>query len=580
MEKKCTKIAHHVPFELSWLINFFGEEIARASRWEDTMVQAYMIDSRTGEKKRNDERKAVYQSLDFLCLMFFGLHLKSISKVNRAKLADEKIENILPYNALDTKFTFDLFFKQNRIVSYLGLNKSKGSDPSIYDQQIRRLPTIALMQRLGVPVSQKAIKSIHNDLQNGTDEDQGIKEVIDDIQSMKVVKQFIKDHKEFNPLSNKDLILLLKDYLKREEIKVLKKHLKSGDDPYTYSVDENVLTQIDHPIAEAILYLRSRSKLKSTYCDGLCLDDSLLDEEAIKKRVIFPDGYLHPSINSTFAESGRLSFDNPSLQNWPKRKSKWVRRGIAAPKGFILLSGDYGQQEGCTAAMCSKDKYLVDALWHDYDIHMDWSNRIVDIYPEIIGGRKFASDKDVIKDLRQRMKNKFVFPAFYGAMAESIAGYLNIPVEIANELMEHFWSELPGFKKWQDRTMDTYYKEGYTSTLTGRLRWYPLSRNQVINHPIQGTASDITVDAMNRLSEKAMETGNMFIHPRVNVHDDLIAMCENTDKVIEESIDTFLNTMLRVPYSWVNVPMSVEISIGKNWYDMETIGKFYSHKDL
>ncbi len=128
--------------------------------------------------------------------------------------------------------------------------------------------------------------------------------------------------------------------------------------------------------------------------------------------------------------------------------------------------------------------------------------------------------------------------------------------------------------------MKRYYGIGYVETLVGRRHHYPLTRNQAVNMPIQGTAAELVCDAMNRLSILAAKTGAWHLHPVLNIHDDLSFFIPNDDTILEDSLKIIIKEMLTFAYEWVNVPLSVEVSIGKNWADVQPIGKFWSNKDL
>jgi DNA polymerase I-like protein with 3'-5' exonuclease and polymerase domains len=228
--------------------------------------------------------------------------------------------------------------------------------------------------------------------------------------------------------------------------------------------------------------------------------------------------------------------------------------------------------------MCSKDKVLIKALWEDYDIHMEWAVKTAKLYPEIIDGKH--SDKAVMKKFRSIIKNKLVFPAIFGAQNKSIAGYLNMPENIIDKLMDEFWSTFSGLYNWQNALMKNYYESGWVASPTGRRHRYQLTRNQAINHPVQSLACDIVCNAMNELSFTASETGQWHLHPVLNIHDDLTFAIPDKDDILEEAIITIYRTMLKPPYSCVNVPLSVSASVGPAWYRMTEIGKFWSHKDL
>jgi len=561
------KVAHNVPFEVEWSIFMYGAAHVRHGAWDCTMMQAHFLDERRGKQWRDDDRRAAYQDLDFLCRQYFGVGYKSFFKLNKKNMAGADLGETLIYNAADTKVALWLHRVQVALLKRRGLYDA-------YLDSVQRQPATALMQHFGIPVNQKAV------VRNGKRLKAEIEEIEDEINDLRVVKDYTRDYGEFNPGSNPDVLKVFKDYLKRSEIKVPKKYHKPGESEFEYSVDEAVLKEIDHPLAELVLAFRNRSKLKSTYCDGL--DMRNYDNPQYKKRVVIHrDGLAHSSFNMTFTETGRTSSDDPNLQNFPKHKDAWIRNEIWAPPGYVLVAADYKQLEFCAAACCSGDKVLIDAVWSGYDVHMDWAERLSARYPQAVGGLKFRKDKDVMKALRQKVKNKLVFPAIFGAQDDSIAGYLDMPEDVIGKVMNDFWSIFHGIKTWQDEMMQGYYDEGYVSTMNGRLRWYPLNRNQAINHPVQGSACEIVCDGMTRLSKQAVETEQWHIHPRMNIHDDLSFLIpDDNNRVFEESVETIYKGMLSCPYKWINVPLAVELSAGVHWAEMEAFGNFSSHKDL
>lgn len=543
------KVAHNAPFELEWFISYFGLGVVNHAAWECTQMQAQFLDERRGKAHGSDDsHRAAYQSLDFLVKQHFGFTYKSLFKLDKKDMSRSDLGETLIYNAVDTKYTLRLFHHQQQLLYNLGLHEA-------YLEALPRQASVAIMQTLGVMVDQKEVKRIQGMLQA---ELTGIYQTIN---SLNVVQAYVKDKGEFNPLSDKDAVAIFRDYLKRPEVTI-----KDGD-KVRFSTDKNVLGAIDHPLAASILLLRNRNKLKSTYCDSL---------ELGRGEAVYPDGKIHCNFNTTFAETGRTSSDEPNLQNFPQRQDAWVRKQVVAEEGHVLVAFDYGQLEACTAAMCSGDKVLVAELWEDYDIHMDFAkNRVSVAFPE--GLERVNGD---MKKFRSLIKNKFVFPAIFGAQASSIAGYLNMPIPIAEKLLAQLWGKYTGLKRWQDRTVKKYYEDGFVVSPTGRRHNYPLSKNQVINFPIQSLACDLVCDAMNRLSYEASNTKKWHLHPRLNIHDDLTFSIPDRDDVLEEAITTICRTMLTPPYSCVNVPLSVSVSIGKTWHGMAEIGKFWSHKDL
>lgn len=550
-------IAHNTSFEVEWLIFYLGKDAIWHDVWECTMMQSHFLDERRGKRGGNDDQfqPNPYQALDFLAKQHFGLAYKALFKLDRKNMAKADLDETLLYNGADTKYTLRLYHLQTARLKQEGLW-------SAYKEAVGRQPTVALMQSLGIDVDQTQNKKLAKSL---GDE---IAQIEKRIKAVPEVQAFVKDFKQFNPASGPDVIKVYKYYIGAG------KQLIAADGKE--SVSKETLSKIDHPLGKIIEDFRNRSKLKSTYVDPFTYG---------KGDFIWPDAKIHPSFNTTFAETGRTSSDEPNQQNWPSRNDKHVRKQIAAAKGHVLLAFDYGQLEGCTGAMCSKDKKFIEALWNDYDMHLAWAQRTSKLWPAYIGGEHNYTDKDVMKKFRGLIKNKLVFPAFFGAAKESIAGYLTAatgveaPKHIIEKLFNEFWSEFSGVYRWQKSLVSNYYETGYVESPTGRRRHYPLSRPQAINYPIQSVACDIVCRAMVVLSEKAAQTGKWYLHPIMNVHDDLTFSIPDNPKILEESIETIYRVMLDVNYfKFINVPLSVECSLGTNWLKMESIGKFWSHK--
>ncbi len=544
------KVAHNVPFELEWLIWAYGPQVVDHAAWECTQVQAHILDERRGKKDASgEERKAPYQTLAFLVKQHLGVTYKSAFKLNKKDMTKSDLGEILIYNGADTKHTLRLWHHQNKLLKQQGLYDA-------YLEAVPRQPTVALMQTIGAPVDQAALQEAKGELEPE------IEDLEAEINDLDVVKNYIKDREVFNPGSQRDVVVIFRDYLKYK--------VTEGE---RTSVDKNVLDTIEHPLADLIVQLRNRSKMKSTYIDGL---------EAGKGGIIFPDGLLHTNFNTTYTETGRLSSDEPNLQNYPKRNDLWIRRPIVPPKGHVMVAVDYGQLEACTGAMCSKDKYLVKALWEDYDIHHEWGVKIATKLPALVDNK--LNDKKIMGKFRSLVKNKMVFPAFFGATNESVCAYLigatghHIDQPVIDDIMDEFWATFDGMRSWQEQLMRKYYDIGYVETLTGRRHRYPLTRNQAINMPVQGTAADLVCDAMVRLSHLSLTTGKPYLHPVLNIHDDLTFFIP--EKVLDTTLETIIREMLTFSYDWVNVPLSVEVSIGPNWADLDPIGKFWSHKDV
>ena len=543
-------IAHNAIFEIEWLIYLLGKDVIFHDVWECTMMQSHFLDERRGKRGGNDDQfqPNPYQALDFLIKQNFGIAYKGLFKLDRKNMLKADLDETLLYNGADTKYTLRLYKLQKSRLKEMDLFGA-------YHEAALRQPTVALIQSIGIDIDQAQTKTMQKKL------GEEIEKIETKIRAYPEVQSFIRDNRSFNPASSQEVLKLLKTYFNAGQLLVGSEGKES--------VDKAALERINHPIGKDIEEFRNRSKLKSTNVDAF---------EYGKGNAIWPDKLIHPSFNTTFADTGRLSSDSPNAQNWPKRKDEWVRKQIVPRKGHVLVAFDYGQLEACTAAMCTKDKVLVQALWDDYDIHMEWTHKAAKIYPSFI--ERFGTDPAGFKKARSVIKNKLVFPVIFGASNASVAGYLDMPQEPVDRLMAEFWKTFSGLYSWQKRLMDGYYETGFVVSPTGRRRHYPLTKNQAINYPIQSLGCDIMCKAMVDLSIHAAETGKWYLHPIMTIHDDLSFSVPDDPKILEEAIPYIYRTMLTPAYDFINVPLSVSCSIGDNWYQMTDIGKYWSHRDL
>jgi uracil-DNA glycosylase family 4 len=554
----CVKRVHSLAFELEWSGVKFGIETIRARPWEDTSNLAAIINERTGGKKI----KSGPFSLEFLVQERFGFNVKKISNVDRKNLESTPLDVVLLYNGIDAKYHDALGDEL-----WKDIRHEKLELPSKLAQ--RRVPTVVLSQIKGAPVDQEIVNQLHDKYKEKVERCEYA------IQALDVVRKYERRRgKVFNPFSGPDLKIVFDEMLKCPEVWVEDKYSKERK----FTTEETALDEIikeysedddAHVLAKALIELRQANGTKSKYIDALKVGS--------ENCVVYPDGLIHVNYNTYFAETGRLSCDEPNIQNFPKREeeTREVRRSIAAKKSELVLAFDYGQIEARVIAMFTKDKTFVKALWERWDVHQNWAERLAYEYPERIGGRRMleaykAKTKEglkVMKDFRTDIKNQWTFPLFFGAQARSVAGYLKMPQDIIEEQIEEFWKMFPEAKNWQDGLVRFYKKHGYVECLTGRRRHGPMTLNQVINSPVQGTAAEIVLDAMSRLSEK----NDPEIQPEVNIHDDLtfLRVPVKRAEIIAEKV---VGEMLRVPFKWAHiVPITVEMSMGDNWCDLEEL---------
>lgn len=538
------KAVHNLAFEMEWTAAEFGSDMLRAGRWGDTMTQAGVIDERKGGKQRSGPF-----SLEFLVQQYFGFNLKKLSGVDRSALESTPVEVVLNYNAPDARYHALLFEKQEEIIEERGLELA-------YELGLRSVPAVVMMQAKGLPVDQKEVKRLDAKYEKE------FKATVAKLRSLDVVKQCESMRgATFNPLSNPEVLFVLKDIMKRREVLVEDKYTKKRK----YSADEPVLKKIDHPFAKLLIALRKINKNWHTYVTPLKADS--------EESSLYSDGLLHAQFNTVFAETGRLSCEEPNLQNFPKRdnNAKEVRKQVVAPPGCVMLAFDMGQIEARVIAMFTKDKQFCKALWERYDIHMEWAERLARAYPARIGGKKNLTDKGAMKAFRTDVKNQWTFPLFFGAKLESAAGYLNMPADVIKPHYNEFWRQFSGVKAWQEQQLDFYKEHGYVECLTGKRRHGPLSVNKIYNSPVQGTAAALVIEALSRLSE----TGDPELQPEIQIHDDL-TWARVPEKRVDEIAEKILDIMLKPVFPWINVPLTVEGAVGPNWLEMQEFGTFSS----
>ena len=520
------KICHNVKFEMEWTGDKFGKEFINTDTWEDTQAQAYVMDERQG-----------MLNLDVLIRLHFGFWLKDLSNIDRSRMMDYPLSKILPYNGLDAKWTRRLFVIQKQKLD---------KEPKLkncYQSLLETAFTLTETQMRGIlfdPTNHAQLT------QQYTEQLDSINEQINKLPEVKTFKD--RFNQTFNPASPEHILRCFKNILNLDE--ELKTE-KGG-----YSTNESQLSKLkDYEIAKLILNYRGIAKKISTYL------------EPYPGYVMQKTGRIHTSFNPYDTRTSRLSSNSPNLQNLPNKTGKEVRKMIVAPPDHWMVLADYGQIEARLIGISSQDEVFCEALWNSYDVHMEWAEIIAGEYPKIIGGSHKLNDPSAMKKFRAAIKNRWVFPAFYGAQPASISKAMKLPLEITLDIFKEFWRTFKGVKEWQKWFLKRYDDLGYTETLLGIRRRAPLSMNAILNSPIQGLASQICLAGMNRLNAKGIET-------IMQIHDDIPSYVHNDD--LEETVDIIAKELCYVPHPFVNVPISVEISIGKDWYNQELVGTFES----
>jgi len=351
---------------------------------------------------------------------------------------------------------------------------------------------------------------------------------------------------EFNIGSPKQVGEVLFDKM---ELPYKGRKTKSGQ----YSTSEDKLADLaaDYPIVDDILDYRGLTKLLSTYV------------EALPKMVHPETKRIHSSFNQALTATGRLSSNNPNLQNIPIRTEAGAKvREAFIPRDadHVLLAADYSQIELRLIAEISGDKAMVEAFQKGQDIHRATAARVFDVDYD-----------DVTREQRYRAKT-VNFSIIYGAGSTNLSRQLDIKRTEAKELIDQYFKQYSGLKKYMDDMVEHARKEGYVKTLIGRRRYLrdinsksSLARSNAermaINTPIQGSAADMIKIAMVNVNNmlKAKEYRTRMI---LQVHDELVfdVPRDEVDAVKPEIIELMKNALPDL-----NVPILVEAGIGHTW---------------
>ena len=329
-----------------------------------------------------------------------------------------------------------------------------------------------------------------------------------------------------------------------------------------YSTDANSLEFLrgHHPIIESILGYRQLAKLKSTYVDAL---PGLVHEST---------GRIHTRYNQAGSATGRISSNDPNLQNIPVRteigrevRKAFVSRGIGG-QPWYFVSADYSQIELRVLAHLSKDTGLVEAFQKQEDIHSSTASMMFDIPLEEVG----YDERRIAKILN--------FGVIYGLSAFGISQQTEFGPDEGRKFIDTYFSKYPRIQEYIDSTKDSARNLGYVETMLGRRRYIPevngsnaIIRNagerMAINMPIQGTAADIVKLAMLRV-QRAIEKQELRSKMLLQVHDELIFEVpkdelEAMSRLLLEEMPRALDT-----HNPLIVPLEVDIKTGLNWGDM------------
>ncbi|HPS63226.1 MAG TPA: DNA polymerase I, partial [Bacteroidales bacterium] len=351
----------------------------------------------------------------------------------------------------------------------------------------------------------------------------------------------------FNVASPKQLGEILYDKLKIVENP---KQTKTKQ----YSTSEDVLVKMEHrhPIIRKILEFRSLTKLKSTYIDVL-------------PALVSPrDGRIHTSFNQAVAATGRLSSNNPNLQNIPIRteKGREIRKAFVPRNDkYLLLSADYSQIELRIIAHLSGDKGMIGDFRDGLDIHAATASKVYGVPID-----------SVTREMRRNAK-MVNFGIIYGISAFGLSERLGIPRREAADIIGQYFEKYPGIKAYMEETIASARRNGFVETMMKRRRYLrdihsgnatvrSFAERNAINAPIQGTAADMIKIAMINIFRE-MEQQNMRSKMILQVHDELVF------DVHRDEVELLKPIVLRGMQNAIplDVPVLVEMNTGENWLE-------------
>ncbi len=366
--------------------------------------------------------------------------------------------------------------------------------------------------------------------------------------------------REFNINSPKQLGEIIFDELKVDEGSGKKMKKTEGG---ARSTRESELAKLQgiHPIIDEILRYRELSKLLSTYIDTL-------------PALIAPDGRIHATFNQAGTTTGRFNSSNPNMQNIPVGDGlgKKIREAFVSPKGKKLIAFDYSQIELRVAALMSGDDYLIDTFEAGKDIHSAVASRVFGV-----------KEAEVTHDMRRKAK-VINFGILYGMGVTALQQNLGTDRKEAQAFHDNYFASFPAIAGYMDSTTEFAKKNGYTETLFGRRRYFPLLKSplpfmragaerQAGNAPLQGTAADLIKIAI-RDADQALRNENLLdkAHLVLQVHDELVY--EVDEDAVEKVSVLVENAMKNVlPREFLKgkrpVPLEVHVSVGNNWGELK-----------
>ena len=512
------KIAHNIKYDLK-VLSRYG--ISLAVPTFDTMIAHYLI---------NPEAR---QNMDFLAQHYLNYQAISIETLIGKKgklqgnMRDLEPSEISDYACEDADITLQL-----KNIFEKEIKKPHLKD-LFYDMEMPLVEVLMEMEEEGITIDSKALAEYSKELDSTLiDLDYQIKELAG---------------MEFNTDSPKQMGEVLFEKLK---ISAKAKKTKTGQ----YATSEDVLEKHkhDHPIVPLILEYRQLRKLKSTYVDAL---PTYCDQN---------DGRIHTNFMQTVTATGRLSSNNPNLQNIPIRseKGREIRRAfVSRDKDHKLMAVDYSQIELRIIAALSEDPNMIQSFRDGLDIHAATAAKVYGVSIEAVTREQRSAAKAVN------------FGIIYGQSAFGLAQNLKISRTEAKEIIDSYFEQYGTIKSYMDKVISQAREEGYVETIMNRRRYLPdinsgnaivrgYAERNAINAPIQGSAADIIKMAMISVHAE-MKKKQVKSKMILQVHDELVFDVHNSE---EELMQDLVRKAMEKAVK-LSVPMEVELSLASNWLE-------------
>ena len=509
------KVGQNIKYDLN-VLSSYGVQLK--GKLFDTMIAHYLI--------QPDMR----HNMDLLAEAYLGYKPVSIETLigkkgkNQKTMRDIPQEEIVDYACEDADITLQL---KNQFEPKMNETLKKLMD----EIETPLIPVLGAMEKEGIKLDVPALAKFSEELE---------------ILITDLTKKILDlSGEEFNIDSPKQLGEVLFDKM---QIVEKAKKTKTGQ----YSTSEDVLSKLanKHEIVPHILEYRSLKKLKSTYVDAL---PELVNAE---------DGKIHTSYMQTVAATGRLSSNNPNLQNIPIRteKGREIRKAfIPRNDDYTLLAADYSQIELRIIAALSGDENMQEAFVKGEDIHTATASKVFGVDP-----------KEVDREMRSKAK-AVNFGIIYGVSAFGLSQNLDIPRKEAKEIIETYFEKYPKLKAYMDNNVELAKEKGYVETIMNRRRNLKdinsgnaivrgHAERNAVNAPIQGSAADIIKIAMINIHEE-MQKKQYKSRMLLQVHDELVF---DVFKPELDEIKTLVKDKMENAVK-IAVPLDVEMNAAENW---------------